>query len=99
MNVVFKSFPSNEHTGSCQETEEAIERWFSFVEDYYENNTVPLSQVLCSNAYAKSGVDASWKLPKRELIKIGILAGYKDEPSAGPFIPSKKALDSLSKLE
>lgn len=87
MNLVSK-VPSDKqgaYQSSARETEEAINRWFSFVEEYYENNTVPLSQVLCPNAYAKSGVDASWNLSKRELIKCGILAGYKDEPSAGPW--------------
>lgn len=78
-----------EQLSAC-ETEEAIDRWFSFVEEYYENSTVPLSQLFCPNGYGARGIDASWNLPKRELIKYGILAGYKDEPSAAPFKPTKK---------
>lgn len=69
-------------------TEEAINRWFSFVEEYYSQNTVPLSAVFCPNAYGCHGPDWTYDtgvISIRELKQEGILTGYKDIPSAGPW--------------
>lgn len=60
-------------------TEEAINRWFSFIEEWSKNSTVPLSQVLITNRGEK-GLSTSgsptgaFNLDKRELKKIGILS-------------------------
>lgn len=67
--------------------EKTTDRWFSFVEEYYSQSTVPLSQVLCPNSYGGKGPDWTYDtrvMSVKELKKHGILTGYKDVPTAGP---------------
>ena len=53
--------------------EASIDRWFNFVEDYYKDNSVPLSCVLCPNAYGYKTVGSPYSFYKgtrREWRKI-----------------------------
>ena len=73
------------------ELDEAAERWFSFVEEYNKQSSVPLSYVMIP------GIHNGWRTPgsptgtfnlsKRELQKLGILTrceqGGKNGSSKG----------------
>lgn len=63
---------------SAQETEEAIDRWFSFVKDWNKNSTVPLSHVLITNRGEKGlstpgSPTGAFNLDKRELKRCSII--------------------------
>lgn len=68
-----------ERKSLARETEEAIDRWFSFVEEWNKNSTIPLSQVLISNRGEKGfsapgSPSGAFNLDKRELRKIGVIS-------------------------
>lgn len=55
--------------------ESEIDRWFKFVEGYYAENTVPLSQKLCPNHYGYQTVGSpvgGFKLTKAEWRRIEV---------------------------
>jgi len=62
---------------SNNEFEEALDRWFKFVEEYNKESTVPLSYVMLPNtnqSYRTYGSPSGCiKLSKRELRKAGVL--------------------------
>lgn len=60
--------------------EEAIDRWFSFVEEWNKNSTVPLSQVLLPDSPGNfqglrtpGSPTGAFDLTKRELKKLGVI--------------------------
>lgn len=53
--------------------EEAVDRWFEFVEEYNANSSAPLSFVLCPNAYGYRSPGSPFgctTLSKREWNKL-----------------------------